>query len=154
MQISKFAVMAVLGLAALSNGANAQTASTQPQQAYPSHQITMIVPFAAGGPSDVIARIVADNMGKSLGQTFVIENVVGAGGTTGSTRAMRAAPDGYTIEMGHMGTHGAAPALYPGLKYDPTTLEAVGMAASTPTPRTMSCAVSATGRPTYSWRRR
>jgi tripartite-type tricarboxylate transporter receptor subunit TctC len=102
-------------------------------QDYPSRPITIIVPFAAGGPTDVIARIVADNMSKTLGQTMLIENVVGAGGTTGSTRAMRAAPDGYTIEMGHMGTHAASVALYPNLAYKPDSdFEPIGMAAGTP----------------------
>jgi tripartite-type tricarboxylate transporter receptor subunit TctC len=93
----------------------------------------MIVPFAAGGPTDVVARIVGEHMSRPLGLQFVIENVAGAGGTTGSTRTAQAAPDGYTIMMGHMGTHGAAPALYPNLKYDPTKdFETVGMAAGTP----------------------
>jgi tripartite-type tricarboxylate transporter receptor subunit TctC len=93
----------------------------------------VIVPFAAGGPTDVIARIVTDNMARSLGQTFVIENVVGAGGTTGVVRAKRANPDGYTIVMGHMGTHAAAPALYPNLAYDPMNdFEPIGLAAGTP----------------------
>src|SRR4051812_448000 len=80
-------------------------------QDYPTRPITVIVPFAAGGPTDVVARIVADSMSKTLGQQLVIENTVGAGGTTASTRAKRAAPDGYTIEMGHMGTHAASVAL-------------------------------------------
>jgi tripartite-type tricarboxylate transporter receptor subunit TctC len=102
-------------------------------QAYPNKQITMIVPFAAGGPTDVVARIVADNMSKTLGQPIIIENVAGAGGTTGITRAAKAAPDGYTIAMGHMGTHGAAPGLYADLAYDPQKdFEPVGLAAGTP----------------------
>jgi len=102
-------------------------------QNYPSRPITLIVPFAAGGPTDIIARIVADHMSKTLGQQLVIENVVGAGGTTGSTRAMRAAPDGYTIEMGHMGTHAASVALYPKLAYHPLkNFEPIGLAAGTP----------------------
>src|SRR4029453_3201281 len=84
-------------------------------QDYPTRPITIIVPFAAGGPTDVIARIVADNMSKTLGQQLVIENVVGAGGTTASTRAKRATNDGYTIITGHMGTHAASVALYPKL---------------------------------------
>jgi tripartite-type tricarboxylate transporter receptor subunit TctC len=93
----------------------------------------MIVPFAAGGPTDIVARIVADNMSKTLGQQIVIENVVGAGGTTGATRAMRAAPDGYTVIMGHMGTHAAAVPLYPKLAYHPLkNFETVGLAAGTP----------------------
>ena len=102
-------------------------------QDYPNRAITVIVPFAAGGPTDVIARIVTDNMSKTLGQTFVIENVVGAGGTTGITRAKRAKNDGYTIAMGHLGTHAAAPSLYPNLQYDPVNdFEPVGLAAGTP----------------------
>ena len=102
-------------------------------QEYPARPITVIVPFAAGGPTDVIARIAADNMGKTIGQTFIIENVVGAGGTTGSTRAMRAKPDGYTIIMGHMGTHAASVALYPNLAYKPDAdFEPIGLVAGTP----------------------
>jgi putative tricarboxylic transport membrane protein len=101
--------------------------------AYPERSVTMIVPFAAGGPTDVIARIVAENMSRTLGQQIVIENVAGAGGTTGITRASQAAPDGYTIMMGHMGTHGAAPAVYPNLKYDPVKdFAPIGLASGTP----------------------
>jgi tripartite-type tricarboxylate transporter receptor subunit TctC len=91
------------------------------------------VPFAAGGPTDIVARIVAEHMAKTIGQTIVVENVAGAGGTTGITRASQAAADGYTIMMGHMGTHGAAPALYPGLKYDPAkSFTPLGLVAGTP----------------------
>src|SRR3954471_9653568 len=86
-------------------------------QDFPTKSITLIVPFAAGGPTDVISRIVAEHVSRTLGQQLVIENVVGAGGTTASTRAMRANPDGYTLITGHMGTHAAAPALYPNLAY-------------------------------------
>jgi tripartite-type tricarboxylate transporter receptor subunit TctC len=102
-------------------------------QTYPARPITLIVPFAAGGPTDIIARIVADHMSKTLGQQLVVENVVGAGGTTASTRAMRAAPDGYTIIMGHMGTHAAAVPLYPNLAYHPVkNFDPIGLAAGTP----------------------
>jgi tripartite-type tricarboxylate transporter receptor subunit TctC len=102
-------------------------------QQYPTRPITVIVPFAAGGPTDVVARIVGESMSKTLGQQLVVENVAGAGGTTGIGRGKEAAPDGYTIMMGHMGTHGAAPALYPNIKYDPTKdFEPIGMAAGTP----------------------
>jgi tripartite-type tricarboxylate transporter receptor subunit TctC len=102
-------------------------------QAFPNKPITMIVPFAAGGPTDVIARLVGEHMSRTLGQTVVIENVAGAGGTTGITRASRAAPDGYTIMMGHMGTHGASPGLYPNLAYNPQTdFTPIGLAAGTP----------------------
>ncbi|WP_275428689.1 tripartite tricarboxylate transporter substrate-binding protein, partial [Enterobacter cloacae] len=76
-----------------------------------------IIPFAAGGPTDVVARIVAESMSRSLGQAVVIENVSGAGGTTGSTRLTTQAADGYTIMIGHTGTHAASVALYPNLRY-------------------------------------
>jgi tripartite-type tricarboxylate transporter receptor subunit TctC len=103
------------------------------QAAWPERPITLIVPFAAGGPTDVVARIVAENMSRTLGQQIVVENVAGAGGTTGTLRAAQATPDGYTLEMGHMGTHGAAPAVYPNLKYDPLKdFLPVGLAAGTP----------------------
>ena len=105
----------------------------QAQAAYPERPITLIVPFAAGGPTDVVARIVGDNMSRTLGQQIVVENVTGAGGTTGTSRAAQATPDGYTIMMGHMGTHGAAPAVYPNLKYDPVKdFLPIGLAAGTP----------------------
>jgi tripartite-type tricarboxylate transporter receptor subunit TctC len=120
----------VLGLVA---GALLATTGLSQAQGYPTKPITMIVPFAAGGPTDIIARIVADNMSKTLGQQVVIENVAGAGGTTGITRAATAAPDGYTIAMGHLGTFSAAPATYPGLKYDPISgIQPIGLAGGTP----------------------
>jgi tripartite-type tricarboxylate transporter receptor subunit TctC len=101
--------------------------------AYPERPITLIVPFAAGGPTDTIARIVGEHMSRSLGQAIVIENMAGAGGTTGIARGAQARPDGYTIMMGHMGTHGAAPAVYPNLRYDPIRdFEPIGLAAGTP----------------------
>jgi tripartite-type tricarboxylate transporter receptor subunit TctC len=90
-------------------------------QTFPARPITMIIPFAAGGPTDVVARIVAEAMSKNLGQAVVIENVAGAGGTTGSTRLTTAAPDGHTIMIGHTGTHAASVALYPNLRYNPAT---------------------------------
>src|SRR5262245_31423828 len=99
-------------LAALAAGLTL-IAGTAGAQTYPARPITMVVPFAAGGPTDVVARIVGEHMSKTLGQQVVVENVAGAGGTTGITRGSQAKPDGYTIMMGHMGTHGAAPALYP-----------------------------------------
>jgi tripartite-type tricarboxylate transporter receptor subunit TctC len=103
------------------------------QSNYPSRPITAIVPFAAGGPTDVVTRIIAENMSRTLGQTIVIENTLGAGGTTASTRAMRAAPDGYTIIMGHMGTHAASVALYPKLAYKPDVdFAPIGLVAGTP----------------------
>src|SRR5262245_58902713 len=119
----------------LATGAAAlATASCLAQaQTYPTRPVTMIVGFAAGGPTDVIARIVAEHMSRTLGQQVVIENVLGAGGTIGGTRAMRAAPDGHTLVMGNMGTHAASVALVPNLAYKPDVdFETVGLAAGTP----------------------
>jgi len=87
-------------------------------QEYPVRIITMVVPYPAGGPSDVVARIVADGMSRRLGQTVIIENVGGAGGTIGTARVAVAAPDGYTLLAASMGSQVAAPALYPNLRYD------------------------------------
>jgi len=100
---------------------------------YPNKPITVIVPFAAGGPTDVVARLVSDHMSRTLGQTLVIENIGGAGGTLGMIRAVQAQPDGYTIAVGNMGTQSAAPALYPNLKYDPAkSFAQVGIVNYTP----------------------
>jgi tripartite-type tricarboxylate transporter receptor subunit TctC len=102
-------------------------------QIYPSRPITMIVPFAAGGPSDVAARIVGEHMSRTLGQQFVIENVLGASGTIGSMRAVRANPDGYTIQMGHLGTHATLVSLYPNLAYKPDVdFEPIGVVVEQP----------------------
>src|SRR5918998_3939925 len=101
--------------------------------AYPERAITMVVPFAAGGTTDVVARIMADHMSRTLGQQIVIENVTGAGGTVGATRVMRASPDGYIILMGNLGTQAASVGLYPNLAYDPRRdFEPVMNAAATP----------------------
>ncbi len=82
-------------------------------QSYPSRPITMIVPYAAGGPTDTVARVVADAMGRDLGQRVIVENVAGAGGTIGTTRAARSDPGGYTLLLNHIGM-ATAPTLYPG----------------------------------------
>jgi len=101
-------------------------------QTYPARPITLIVPFGAGGPTDVMARIAAEYMSRALGQRLVVENVAGAGGTTAAARVMRANPDGYTIQIGHMGTHAAAPAFYPNLAYRPDAdFAPIGMVALT-----------------------
>ncbi len=84
---------------------------------YPSRTITLIVPFAAGGPTDVIARVIAERMGDALGQTVLIENVTGASGSIAGMKAARATPDGYTITIGHWGTHVLNGAIY-NLQYD------------------------------------
>ena len=108
-------------------------ASAVHAQDYPSREIKMIVPFPAGGPSDIVARIAADGMSKHLGHNIVIENVGGAGGTLGATRASEAAPDGYTLFAASMGTIIAAPTFYPNLKYDSTKdFEPIGMSANAP----------------------
>src|SRR6266851_6070785 len=86
-------------------------------QVYPSRPITMNVPYAAGGPLDVMARVVADGLRGALGQTIVIENVAGAGGSLGVGRAVRAAPDGYTVSAGNWSSHVANGAIYT-LPYD------------------------------------
>lgn len=118
-------VAAVASLCAFVAPAHAQT--------YPTRNITMIVPFAAGGPTDVISRIVTAHMAQTFGQSIIIENVVGAGGTTATTRAARAANDGYTLITGHMGTHAASVPLYPKLAYHPEKdFEPVALLAGTP----------------------
>ncbi len=102
-------------------------------QNWPERSITLIVPFAPGGASDVSSRIMAEVMSKRLGQTIVIENVAGAGGATGSLRGKNAKPDGYTIGFGHMGTHAAAVATNPKLPYDPRTdFDYLGIHLTTP----------------------
>jgi len=101
-------------------------------QGYPSRPVTMIVPFSAGGPVDTIARIVGVPMGKALGQSIVVENVVGAAGTLGVGRVARAAPDGYTLSIGHWSTHVINGAVYP-LQYDLLRdLEPLALIASNP----------------------
>ena len=109
--------------------ASAQTQS----EGWPARTITLIVPFPPGGSTDVAARIAADHMSRTLGQQIVVQNVSGAGGTTGSTRAMRSDPDGYTILMGQMGTHAAAVSLYPNLAYKPAEdFETIGLVTGFP----------------------
>ena len=88
-------------------------------QTWPTKTLTWIVPFAAGGPTDAMARDIADRVGKQIGQQVIIENAAGAGGTIGAGKAARATADGYTFLVGHMGYMGAAPSLYKKLSYDP-----------------------------------
>ncbi|WNJ92822.1 tripartite tricarboxylate transporter substrate-binding protein [Bosea sp. 685] len=101
------------------------------QDTYPSKAITMIVPFAAGGSSDVIARLVGDEMGRALGQRIVMENMGGAGGATALARASRAEPDGYTIVIGNSGTNAASYTIYPDLKYTNADFAPIGLVAKT-----------------------
>lgn len=98
---------------------------------FPSRPVTMIVPFAAGGTSDVIARIVAEQMGAVLGQPIVNENIAGAGGSTALARAARAEPDGYTVAIGNAGTSAAAYTIYPKLSFTPDSFVPVAMIAKT-----------------------
>ncbi len=119
-------VMRLLAVAAALSFAAAAHA-----QDYPKRPITMIVPFAAGGTSDVIARTVAEQMGTVLGQTIVIENVAGAGGSTALARAARAEPDGYTIAIGNAGTSAAAYTIYPMLPFKPDAFVPIAVVAKT-----------------------
>src|SRR5947208_4095223 len=117
-------VLAAFTLLALSGAAVAQN--------FPSRPITIIVPFSAGGPSDAMARILAERMKATLGEAVLVENVTGAGGSIGVGRALRSAPDGYTISFGHLGTHVANGAIYK-LGYDLVAdLEPVGLLPSNP----------------------
>src|SRR6201747_1155796 len=117
-------VLAILAVLAFSSAACAEN--------YPSHPITIIVPFSAGGPSDAMARILAERTKLTLGETLLVENVTGAGGSIGVGRAVRSPPDGYTISFGHLGTHVANGAIYK-LGYDLVTdLEPVALLPSNP----------------------
>ncbi|NQW54993.1 MAG: tripartite tricarboxylate transporter substrate binding protein BugD [Rhodospirillales bacterium] len=103
------------------------------QAAYPTKPITVIVPFAAGGPTDSLARVLTARMGEALGQTMIVENVGGAGGTIGVNKAAKATPDGYTILFAHMGTLAVNIALYKTLPYDSQKdFEPVGLGGTNP----------------------
>lgn len=102
-------------------------------QAFPAHPVTLVVPFPPGGPSDALARAVAQRMSTNLGQQVVIDNAAGAGGTIGLARVVKSPADGYTLGFGTIGTHVANVALYKKLPYDPiTSFEPVGLAGSAP----------------------
>ncbi len=117
-------IVVVLAMLAFGGGAGAEN--------FPSHPVTIIVPFSAGGPSDAMARILAERMKATLGEAILIENVTGAGGSIGVGRAVRSPPDGYTISFGHLGTHVANGAIYK-LGYDLLTdLEPVALLPSNP----------------------
>jgi tripartite-type tricarboxylate transporter receptor subunit TctC len=118
-------LLAVLGLSLAATGA-------AHAQAFPNKSVTMVVPFTAGGPTDTVARSLANGMSKALGQTVVVENVGGAGGTIGAARVKNAAADGYTILLHHIGMS-TAPALYRKLAFDPLTdFETVGLVVDVP----------------------
>jgi tripartite-type tricarboxylate transporter receptor subunit TctC len=101
-------------------------------QAFPTKPITMLVVFAPGGATDVLARLVADHMGRTLDQRVIVENVSGAGGTIGGARGAQADADGYTLTVGSLGSHSAAPSIYRSIKYDPRELDPIGVIAGTP----------------------
>jgi tripartite-type tricarboxylate transporter receptor subunit TctC len=113
-------------------GAGLLLTGTANAQKYPDKPISLVVPFAAGGPTDTIARLLSTNMSKTLGQTVVVENVVGAGGTVASAKVAKSKPDGYTIYIHHMGM-ATAQALYDKLPYDPLKdFEYIGQVADVP----------------------
>lgn len=125
---ARLATLVAASAAALLTAFSAPTLA----QAYPDKPVTLVVPFAAGGPTDVVARMMAIPMGKSLGQTVIIENTVGAGGTIAAAKVARAAPNGYTLLIHHMGMS-TAPALYKKLSFDPLKdFEYVGQVVDVP----------------------
>jgi len=112
--------------------ATAIAAGSASAQNFPARPVTMVIPFAAGGPTDVVGRLLAQSMSKTLGQQVIVENTVGAGGTIAATRVARAAPDGYTVLLHHIG-HSTAPSLYRKLPYDAlTSFETVGLVTDVP----------------------
>lgn len=118
------AAVSVIALIAAAAAAHAAT--------FPEKTITVIVPFAAGGPTDTVARLVAQSMGTTLKQQFIIENVGGAGGTIGAARAAKSAPDGYTLLLHHIG-QSTAPTLYRKLSYDAiTAFDPIGLITDVP----------------------
>jgi tripartite-type tricarboxylate transporter receptor subunit TctC len=124
-----FSTLLVVGMGGLLRAAE----PTSKDNDYPNRTITIIVPWAPGGPSDMLSRIVASGMSRTLRQQILVENVVGAGGTTAALRVKRAPPDGYMILTGNTGTHAAVVALYPQLGYDPRTdFEPIGILAIAP----------------------
>ncbi|MBU3613121.1 tripartite tricarboxylate transporter substrate binding protein [Polynucleobacter sp. MG-27-Goln-C1] len=128
LQKTLFAGIAAVVSAGTLLGSNIASA----QKDWPTKSIQLVVPFAAGGPTDTIARLIAVPMGQALGQTVVVENVPGAGGTIASTKVARAAPDGYTMYIHHMGM-ATANALYDKLPYDPmTSFDYIGQVADVP----------------------
>lgn len=124
--IKHFTVLAAAAAVSLAAGAAVA------QDDHPTQPITMVVPFSAGGPTDTVTRLIAEPMGKALGQQFVIQNVTGAGGTVAAGQVANAEPDGYTVLMHHIGMS-TAPTLYPNLPYDPLEdFETIGLVTEVP----------------------
>src|SRR5262245_7569368 len=107
---TKLLIVAFIGLLGIAAVGVSVPTSLGPNH-YPAKPITVVVPFPAGGPSDIVARVVTERMATILGQSLVIENVGGGGGTIGSARVAAAHPDGYTLLAGSMGSHVSAPVL-------------------------------------------
>ena len=124
MTIRRFSPLIAIAAAAFALGAYAQS--------YPSRPVTVVVPFSAGGPTDTIARIMSERMSRALGQPIIVENVVGAGGTIANSKVMKAAPDGYMVGIGHLGTHVIAPAVQSLAVDYVNDFDPVGMMASNP----------------------
>ena len=132
MQASSGGFSRIVAIAAAGASVATIFATSVHAQSYPTKPISMLVPFAAGGPTDIIARIVSDHMARTLGQSLLVENVAGAGGTLGTERVAKAQPDGYTILLHHSGIT-TAPALYSNLRYDTrTAFEPIGIINSGP----------------------
>jgi tripartite-type tricarboxylate transporter receptor subunit TctC len=125
--------MLLIGKRALLGAAAAALATPALAQApFPTRPITMVIPFAAGGPTDTVGRLIAQSMGAELGQTVVVENVAGAGGSLGAQRVAQARPDGYTILLHHIGMS-TIPTLYRRLAYDPINgFETLGLVTEVP----------------------
>lgn len=123
--------------------------------AYPDKAITMIVPYAPGGSTDGLARIVADSMAKSIGASIIVENIGGVGGVPGVQKFLRAKQDGYTIMLSNMGSFAIAPTLYPHMKFDPKSeMEPLGLVAEVPMVLSVSAASGIKDLPTLLQRMR
>lgn len=128
--------------------ASCGVAASQP--VYPVRPITLVVPFAPGGPTDVVGRLVAQGLSRSMGQPVIVENVAGNSGVTGSARVARAAADGYTLVVGNLGTHAAASAIQRSIPYDPRTdFAPIGVIAANPMLLIASPKVTADGLPAF-----
>ena len=124
--------LAAATLALTACGGDGGGGGDEAAEGYPDGEITIVVPFSAGGPTDTVTRLIAEPMGEELGATIVVQNVEGAGGTVAAGEVAAANPDGYTVLMHHIGMS-TAPSLYPDLAYDPLEdFKTVGMVTEVP----------------------